>query len=87
MIRIDISHLFGIFIPSAVQLLHKLSIRASTGSEKLLKVVKNPVTQYFPAGCVKLGTSTTGELVDLKHFLPTLPLDQVPSRMRSLAQN
>ncbi len=64
----------------AVQLLHKLSIRASNGNEKLLKVVKNPVTQYFPAGCTKLGTSTTGELVDLKTFLPTLPSDQVRKR-------
>ncbi|VDP95304.1 unnamed protein product [Echinostoma caproni] len=41
-----------------VQLLHKLSIHAATGShEKLLKVVKNPITRYFPAGAQVIGTS------------------------------
>lgn len=59
-----------------VQLLHKLSIRAAAGAEKLLKVVKNPVTQYFPAGCAKIGTSVTGELVEMKQFIATLPADQ-----------
>ena len=38
-----------------VQLLHKLSIHASNGPQKLLKVVKNPVTQYLPTGCKKYG--------------------------------
>lgn len=55
-----------------VQLLHKLSIRATTGGEKLLKVVKNPVTQYFPPGCIKIAMSTTGDLVDISTFLPSL---------------
>lgn len=40
----------------AVQLLHKLKIRASDGPDVLLKVIKNPVTQHFPAGAVKIGT-------------------------------
>jgi rRNA small subunit pseudouridine methyltransferase Nep1 len=41
---------------SAVQLLHDLSISAK-GSEgvKLLKVIKNPVTDYLPTGCLKIG--------------------------------
>ena len=38
-----------------VQLLHKLSIHASNGPQKLLKVIKNPVTQYMPTGCKKYG--------------------------------
>ena len=33
-----------------VQLLQKLSIRATNGPDKLLKVVKGPVTKYFPPG-------------------------------------
>ena len=39
----------------SVQLLHKLSIHASNGPQKLLKVIKNPVTQYMPTGCKKYG--------------------------------
>lgn len=40
-----------------VQLLYKLKIRAADGPEVLLKVIKNPVTQHFPAGARKVGTS------------------------------
>ena len=41
---------FKRFCGLMVQLLQKLSIRAANGPEKLLKVVKGPVTKYFPAG-------------------------------------
>ena len=41
---------FKRFCGLMVQLLQKLSIRASNGPEKLFKVVKGPVTKYFPAG-------------------------------------
>lgn len=44
---------FDRFCGLMVQLLHKLSIRASDTSQKLLKVIKNPVTQHLPAGCGK----------------------------------
>ncbi|VDD75764.1 unnamed protein product [Mesocestoides corti] len=45
-----------------VQLLHKLSIHASEGShEKLLRVIKNPITRYFPAGTVKVGMSFSAD--------------------------
>ncbi|XP_074601839.1 ribosomal RNA small subunit methyltransferase NEP1 [Brevipalpus obovatus] len=40
-----------------VQLLHKLHIRAASGSERLLKVIKNPITSHLPVGCRKVGTS------------------------------
>ncbi|KAF7493519.1 Ribosomal RNA small subunit methyltransferase NEP1 [Sarcoptes scabiei] len=40
-----------------VQLLHKLSIRASETSDKLLRVIKNPITDHLPVGCRKIGTS------------------------------
>ena len=36
-----------------VQLLEKFSIRAGDGNFKLLKVIKNPVTDYLPPGCKK----------------------------------
>ncbi|KAH0514013.1 Ribosomal RNA small subunit methyltransferase NEP1 [Microtus ochrogaster] len=35
-----------------VQLLHKLSVRAADGPQKLLKVIKNPVSDHFPVGYV-----------------------------------
>ena len=39
-------------------LLTKLKIRAVENSETLLKVIKNPVTNYFPANCLKVALST-----------------------------
>ena len=55
-----------------VQLLHKNSVSAVIenikdkgelkrgGDIKLLKVIKNPVTDYLPAGCTKVWTSLGG---------------------------
>uniref|UniRef100_T1J238 18S rRNA (pseudouridine-N1)-methyltransferase n=1 Tax=Strigamia maritima TaxID=126957 RepID=T1J238_STRMM len=40
-----------------VQLLDKFGIRAADGPHKLLKVIKNPVSDYLPAGCKKYSTS------------------------------
>lgn len=40
----------------SVQLLHKFSIRTE-GGMKLLKVIKNPVTDHLPVGVKKIGTS------------------------------
>ena len=36
-----------------VNLLEKFSVRAGDAPIKLLKVIKNPVTQYLPPGCKK----------------------------------
>ena len=53
-----------------VQLLHKMSIKSPTGNEKLLSVIKNPVTQYFPSGCKKIGTSVKAKgLVSIDDFV------------------
>ena len=39
----------------AVQLLDELKIRSADGSEVLMRVIKNPVTNYLPAGaCVSI---------------------------------
>ncbi|XP_064415436.1 ribosomal RNA small subunit methyltransferase NEP1 [Latimeria chalumnae] len=54
---------FDRFCGLMVQLLHKLSVRAADGPQKLLKVIKNPVTNYLPVGCVKIGTSFSAEKV------------------------
>lgn len=47
----------------SVQLLHKLCIRADS-SIKLLRVIKNPITDHLPVGCKKVGFSFTGTLVE-----------------------
>jgi len=48
---------FKRFAGLMVQLLHKFSIRASDGPMKLLRVIKNPVTDHLPPNCIKYGTS------------------------------
>ncbi|XP_076367558.1 LOW QUALITY PROTEIN: ribosomal RNA small subunit methyltransferase NEP1 [Tachypleus tridentatus] len=48
---------FKRFAGLIVQLLHKLSIHAADGPQKLLKVIKNPITDHLPVGCKKLVTS------------------------------
>ncbi|KAK3921348.1 Ribosomal RNA small subunit methyltransferase NEP1 [Frankliniella fusca] len=48
---------FKRFASLMVQLLHKFSVRATDSSIKLLKVIKNPITDHLPVGCRKLATS------------------------------
>lgn len=46
----------------SVQLLHKFSVRAE-GGPKLLKVIKNPVTDHLPVGIRKIGTSFSTKIL------------------------
>eukprot|EP01006_Ploeotia_vitrea_P021174 TRINITY_DN53525_c0_g1_i1.p1 TRINITY_DN53525_c0_g1~~TRINITY_DN53525_c0_g1_i1.p1 ORF type:complete len:232 (-),score=111.18 TRINITY_DN53525_c0_g1_i1:110-805(-) len=71
--QLRIPRTFKRFCGLMVQLLHKQKIRASNSTQVLLKCIKNPVTQYFPAGCSKIGMSVTGELVDVRDWVHTLP--------------
>lgn len=48
--QVRLPRTFRRFCGLLVQLLQKLSIRATNGPDKLLKVVKGPVTKYFPPG-------------------------------------
>ena len=59
-----------------MQLLFKLSIRASNGPQKLLKVIKNPVTDHLPPNCHIACLSVTGRLVSLPQYIPSLPADR-----------
>ncbi|KAL7638154.1 UNVERIFIED_CONTAM: hypothetical protein RMT77_011779 [Armadillidium vulgare] len=63
---------FKRFAGLMVQLLHKFNVRSSDGNMKLLKVIKNPVeSNYFPVGCVKLGTSfSSDKLVTPRSLVP-----------------
>eukprot|EP00056_Hartaetosiga_gracilis_P016824 m.5926 g.5926 ORF g.5926 m.5926 type:complete len:240 (+) comp4766_c0_seq1:55-774(+) len=52
-----IPRVFSRFCGLMVQLLHELSISAKGSTRKLLKVIKNPITDHLPTGCKKIGTS------------------------------
>ena len=67
--RTRIPRTFKRFSGLMVQLLHKLSVHAANGPDKLLTVVKNPVTQYFPTNAKRVGTSVKANLVDLDQFV------------------
>lgn len=64
-----------------VQLLHKLSIRSQDtvqGGIKLLKVIKNPITDHFPVGCKKISTSfgvADTHLVNIRDYVHNLCTD------------
>ncbi|NXP78013.1 NEP1 methyltransferase, partial [Ramphastos sulfuratus] len=55
-----------------VRLLHKLSVQAADVPRKLLKVViKNPVNDHLPVGCMKIRTSFAAPKVpDLCELVP-----------------
>ncbi|KAF9947603.1 18S rRNA pseudouridine methyltransferase, partial [Modicella reniformis] len=73
--HVRIPRTFKRFSGLMVQLLHKLSIRSVNGSEKLLRVIKNPVTDHLPTKCIKLAFSYDAPVVPLKEYLPTIPED------------
>uniref|UniRef100_A0A3P8X397 18S rRNA (pseudouridine(1248)-N1)-methyltransferase n=1 Tax=Cynoglossus semilaevis TaxID=244447 RepID=A0A3P8X397_CYNSE len=65
---------FPRFCGLMVQLLHKLSVRAADGPQKLLRMIKNPVTNHLPPGCPRIGTSfTSGEAVCPRTLVPDGP--------------
>ncbi|EUB55178.1 Ribosomal RNA small subunit methyltransferase NEP1 [Echinococcus granulosus] len=71
--KIRIPRTFDRFCGLMVQLLHKLSIHAAEGNhEKLLRVVKNPITRYFPAGCAKIGMSFSADKIVHPSEVPSM---------------
>lgn len=59
-----------------VQLLHRLSIRSTNSQEKLLKVVKNPITDHLPPNCRKVTLSFDEEIVRVREYVETLKPDE-----------
>lgn len=55
--QVRLPRTFRRFCGLMVQLLQKLSIRATNGPDKLLRVVKGPVTRYFPSDAQRIGFS------------------------------
>ncbi|XP_058116327.1 ribosomal RNA small subunit methyltransferase NEP1 [Anopheles ziemanni] len=47
-----------------VQLLHKFSIKASDTQKRLMRVIKNPVSNHLPVGCRKIAMSFSSEKVN-----------------------
>lgn len=59
---------------TSVQLLHKLSVRAADGPQKLLRMIKNPVSDHLPPGCPRISTSfSAGEAVCPRTLVPEGP--------------
>jgi rRNA small subunit pseudouridine methyltransferase Nep1 len=55
-----------------VQLLHRLSIRSTTSQEKLLRVIKNPITDHLPPYCRKVTLSYEAPVVRVKDYVESL---------------
>ena len=67
------NHLIHQFLPSpsTVQLLHKLSVRAADGPQRLLRTIRNPVSDHLPPGCPRIGTSfSSGDAVCARTVVP-----------------
>lgn len=69
---------FARFSGLMVQLLHKLSIRAVGSTEKLLNIIKNPITDHLPIRNIRIGMSGDVETVHLGEWVKTLPADHTP---------
>ncbi|MFS7926919.1 putative tRNA (pseudouridine(54)-N(1))-methyltransferase [Helianthus anomalus] len=74
--HVRIPRTFKRFAGIMLQLLQKLSISAVGKREKLLRVIKNPVTQYLPVNSRKIGFSHSSEkLVDMHDYVATVDKD------------
>ncbi|CAB0039616.1 unnamed protein product [Trichogramma brassicae] len=62
---------FKRFAGLMVQLLHKYHVKASEGKVKLLKIIKNPITDHLPVGCQKIAhiePSYTEDTVSVSNY-------------------
>ncbi|KAK9067904.1 hypothetical protein SSX86_012015 [Deinandra increscens subsp. villosa] len=74
--HVRIPRTFKRFAGIMLQLLQKLSISAVGKREKLMRVIKNPVTQYLPVNSRKIGFSHSSEkLVDMHDYVATVDKD------------
>lgn len=69
---VRIPRTFKRFSGLMVQLLHKLSIRSVNSEEKLLKVIKNPITDHLPTKCRKITLSFDSPVIRVKDFVEKL---------------
>ncbi|KAK6005647.1 hypothetical protein QM012_007289 [Aureobasidium pullulans] len=69
---VRIPRTFKRFAGLMVQLLHRLSIRSTTSQEKLLKVIKNPITDHLPPNCRKVTLSFDAPVVRVSDYISHL---------------
>ncbi|KAI0998632.1 Ribosomal RNA small subunit methyltransferase [Podosphaera aphanis] len=69
---VRIPRTFKRFAGLMVQLLHRLSIRSVNSQEKLLKVIKNPISDHLPPKCRKVTLSFDAPLVKVRDYVKTL---------------
>ncbi|KAJ3118935.1 Ribosomal RNA small subunit methyltransferase mra1 [Nowakowskiella sp. JEL0407] len=74
--HVRIPRTFKRFAGLMVELLHKLSIRSIQGSEKLLRVIKNPVTDHLPPDSIKITLSGDAPTIKLSNWVQTIPNDK-----------
>ncbi|XP_028761413.1 ribosomal RNA small subunit methyltransferase nep-1 [Neltuma alba] len=77
--HVRIPRTFKRFSGVMLQLLQKLSITAVGKREKLLRVIKNPVTQHLPLDSRKISLSYSSQkLVDMNDYVTTIPTNMNP---------
>ncbi|BCR91648.1 18S rRNA pseudouridine methyltransferase [Aspergillus chevalieri] len=69
---VRIPRTFKRFAGLMVQLLHRLSIRSTNSQEKLLKVIKNPITDHLPPNCRKVTLSFEAPVVRTTDYVESL---------------
>ena len=73
---VRIPRTFKRFSGLMVQLLHRLSIRSVNSEEKLLKVIKNPISDHLPTKCRKVTLSFDAEIRRVQDYVSTLDKDE-----------
>jgi len=69
---VRIPRTFKRFAGLMVQLLHKHQIRSTASQEKLIEVIKNPITDHLPPNCRKITLSFDAEVVRVSDYISGL---------------
>lgn len=76
--QIRIPRTFVRFAGLMVQLLHKLSIKAVGSEEKLMNVIRNPITDHLPIKCRRIALSGDAPVVKMSDYVRTELNDNAP---------
>ena len=71
-VQVRLPRTFRRFCGLIAQLLQKLSIRATNGPDKLLRVIKGPVGRHLPAGAHRIGFSRSAPQTVPMHRHPAI---------------
>jgi rRNA small subunit pseudouridine methyltransferase Nep1 len=69
---VRIPRTFKRFAGLMVQLLHRHQIRSTSSQEKLIEVIKNPITDHLPPNCRKVTLSFDSEIVRVSDYIADL---------------